>query len=131
VRIDAKGAILFEGEQVVSAEHVRNMAAAIGTATGTATAALVPFFGPTVGGESTVTDPAGLGLDLSRALLAGLSYQWARAFIPDETVHVRVIVDDVRVKGGNTFGVVAAEFTDGGGSLVHRQTATFIERGAA
>lgn len=131
MRIDAKGAILFEGEQVVSTEHLRNMTAAIGTPTGAATALLVPFFGPTIGGESTVTDPAGLGLDLSRALLAGLSYQWSRAFVPDETVHVRVVVDDVNVKGSNTFGVVAAEFTDRAGAMVHRQTATFIERGAS
>lgn len=131
MRTDAKGAVLFEGEQTVTAEQLRNLTAAIGTATAATTAAVVPFFGPTIGGETTVTDPAGLALDLSRALLAGLSYDWRRPFQPGETVRTRVVVDDVHTKGNNTFGVVAAEFTDAAGQLVHRQTATFIERGAA
>jgi hypothetical protein len=131
VRIDAKGAVLFEGEQVVSAEKLANLSAAIGGDGGPGTAAVVPFFGPTVGGEVTVTDPDGLALDLSKALLAGLSYDWSRPFDTDERVHVRVVVEDVQAKGRNVFGVVAAEFTDAGGTLVHRQTATFIERGAA
>jgi hypothetical protein len=131
VRIDAKGAVLFEGEQVVSAEKLANLSAAIGGDGGSGTAAVVPFFGPTVGGEVTVTDPDGLALDLSKALLAGVSYDWSRPFDTDERVHVRVVVEDVQAKGRNVFGVVAAEFTDAGGTLVHRQTATFIERGAA
>jgi acyl dehydratase len=131
VRIDAKGAVLFEGEQVVSAEKLANLSVAIGGDGGGDTAAVVPFFGPTVGGETTVTDPAGLALDLSAALLAGVTYEWTRPFATDEQVHVRVVVEDVHTKGSNVFGVVAAEFTDAGGALVHRQTATFIERGAA
>lgn len=131
MRLDAKGTVLFDGEQDVSAEHLRNLCTAIGTETAHATATIAPFFGPTVGGETTVTNPAGLGLDLSRALLGGVSYEWSRAFTPGENVRIRVVVDDVYTKGSNTFGVVAAEFTDAGGSRIHRQTATFIERGAA
>jgi hypothetical protein len=131
MRTDAKGAVLFEGEQHVSTEKLNNLTAAIGTGDASGTATLVPFFGPTIGGESTVTDPHGLAMDLSRALLAGLTYEWNRPFARGERVHVRVVVDDVHTKGSNVFGVVAAEFTDADGNLVHRQTATFIERGGA
>lgn len=131
MRAEAKGAVLFEGEQTVDPRQLTNLTAALGTDTGDRTAAIVPFFGPTVGGERTVTDPDGLALDLSRALLAGLTYQWQRPFAPGEQVRARVVVDDVHTKGNNVFGVVAAEFTDAAGNIVHRQTATFIERGAA
>ena len=130
MRQDAKGAVLFEGEQHVRADQLDNLAAAIGTESAAKTATLVPFFAPTVGGEVTVTNPEGLALDLSRALLGGVTYQWQRPFLRDEVVRVRVVVDDVHTKGGNTFGVVAAEFTDLDGQMIQRQTATFIERGA-
>ncbi len=128
MRQDAKGAVLFEGEQHVGSDTLSNLAIAIGTDSGAETAALVPFFAPTVGGETTVTAPNGLGLDLSKALLAGVTYEWRRGFTSGERVHVRVVVDDVHTKGNNVFGVVAADFTDDAGQLVHRQTATFIER---
>ena len=131
MRTDAKGAVLFEGEQTVTTEQLRNLTAALGTGTAADTAAVLPFFGPTIGSETTVTNPAGLALDLSHALLAGLSYDWQRPFQAGETVGVRVVVEDVHTKGNNTFGVVAAEFTDATGQLIHRQTATFVERGAA
>ncbi|THJ25641.1 MaoC family dehydratase N-terminal domain-containing protein, partial [Candidatus Frankia alpina] len=101
---------------------------AVGSPAGAATAALVPYFGAAVGGESTAVD--GLGLDLSRALLAGIDYDWRRPFAPGERVHVRVTVEDVFRKGANQFGLLAAEFTDAAGDLVQRQTVTFIERGS-
>jgi acyl dehydratase len=122
----AKGSVLCEVREVVSAARLRALARAIGTDSGEQTASLVPFFGPTVGGEGTVVD--GLGLDLSRALLGGVAYEWKRPFRPDETVTVRVTVDDVYARGRNQFGVVVAEFRDDDDELVQRQTTTFVER---
>lgn len=124
----AKGRTLAEADLVMSPEALGRVAAALGTDSGVDTARLVPSFAATVGGEATVV--GGLGLDLSRALLGGLSYDWKRPFAPGETVHVRVVVDDVFTKGANQFGVVVAEYTDEAGDLVQRQSVTFVERGA-
>lgn len=121
----AKGRTLAEADLVVTPELLVRLAGALGTDSGAQTASLVPSFAATVGGESTVVD--GLGLDLSRALLGELGYQWERPFVPGETVRVRVTVDDVFVRGANQFGVVVAEYTDSDGALVQRQSITFVE----
>lgn len=123
-----KGTVLYDGEEVVGEQRLRSLARAIGTATAEQTATLVPFFAPTVGGEGTVVD--GLGLDLSRALLGSVSYEWRRPFAAAETVRVRITVEDVFTKGGTQFGVVVAEFTGSDGELVQRQSTTFVERSA-
>lgn len=128
MRPDAKGTVLYEGTKQVDAERVSKLAEALGTNSAPQTALLVPFFGPTVGGEDCVVDPDGLGLDLSHTLLGGVSYECARAFRPDESVHVRVHVENTFAKGANDFAVVASEFTGDDGDLIQRQTATFIER---
>ena len=130
MRTDAKGAVLYEGDKLVDPSRLAELQEAIGTSTAAKTARLVPFFGPTAGGEELVTSPSGLGLDLSRGLLGGLTYEWARAYDPGETVHVRITVEDLYTKGRNTFAILASEFTDSEGNLIQRQTATFIERGA-
>lgn len=127
--VDAKGRTLAEADLAVTAELLERFAGALGTDSAAHTATLVPSFAATVGGESTVVD--GLGLDLSRALLGGLGYEWERPFRSGETVHVRVSVDDVFTKGANQFGVVVAEYTDSGGTLVQRQSITFVERTAS
>ncbi|HVW45132.1 MAG TPA: MaoC family dehydratase N-terminal domain-containing protein [Amycolatopsis sp.] len=128
MREEAKGTTLAEEDLTVSAPVLGALEKALGTASAAGTARLVPYFGAVVGGESTAVD--GLGLDLSRGLLAGIEYEWHRAFRPDETVHARVVVEDVYTKGGNQFGVLAAEFTDADGAPVQRQKITFIERGS-
>jgi hypothetical protein len=125
MRSDAAGDLVYEGEQVVSGERLHKLAEALATSSGADTATLVPWFGPTVAGEQQFVDV--LGLDLSRALLGGLSYKWERPFQPDETVAVKVFIDQVFDKGTNRFGVVVAEFSDKAGALIHRQSATFIE----
>lgn len=125
----AKGTVLYDGDQVVATHRLRSMATALASDHADQTATLVPFFGPTVGGERTVVD--GLGMDLSRTLLGSVSYEWHRPFAPEETVHVRVNVDDVYTKGSNHFGVVVAEFRDGHGRLIQRQSTTFVERKAS
>lgn len=126
--VGAKGRTLAEADLKVTPELLERLAGALGTGSGTLTALLVPSFAATVGGESTVVD--GLGLDLSRALLGGLAYEWERPFVPGETVHVSVVVEDVFTKGANQFGVVAAEYLGSDGALVQRQSVTFVERGA-
>lgn len=124
----AKGKTLIEVSKRVEPVKLGEMAAAIGTETGSETARLVPYFGPTVAGEQALVDL--LGLDLSRALLGGQSYEWIRPFEPDESVDIRVFVEDVYDKGNNTFGVVGTEIRDNSGEVVQRQQTTFIERSA-
>jgi acyl dehydratase len=129
VKHEAQGASIHRGVEVVSAKRLAGLAMALNSASSAETAHLVPFFGPTIAGEAHFVDV--LGLDLSRALLGGLSYDWVRPFREDETVDVEVFVDKVFDKGANRFGVVVTEFKDSDGALVQRQSATFIERGAA
>ena len=126
----AKGQVLYEGQAVLSQDRLQALARAIGSPSGAQTATLVPFFGPTLDGEQTVVE--GLGLDLSRGLLGGLAYEWHRPFRPDETVTVRVTVDDVFTRGRNQFGIVVTEFLGSDGTeLIQRQSTTFVERQAA
>lgn len=128
MREESKGTTLVEQDLTVSTGALSALEQSLGTPSSAATARLVPYFGATIGGESTAVE--GLGLDLSRALLAGLDYDWRRPFNADETVHVRVAVEDVFPKGDNQFGVISAEFTDARGELIQRQKVTFIERGS-
>jgi hypothetical protein len=127
VDLQAQGATVYRGEQVVSADLLKAVAAALDTQSAPQTARLVPFFGPTLGGEARLVEV--LGLDLGRALLGGISFAWARPFRSYENVHTHVLVDKVFDRGANRFGVVIAEFSDAQGSLIQRQAATFIERG--
>jgi acyl dehydratase len=129
MKLDAKGATVHHGQVVVSAARLAELAAALGTTSGAQTATLVPFFGPTVAGETQFVDV--LGLDLSRAMLGGLNYEWVRPFRAGETVDVKVFIDNVFDKGSNRFGVVVAEFHDTEQRLIQRQSSTFIERAAA
>jgi hypothetical protein len=122
----AKGQTLIEVRQRVEPVKLAELAAAIGTDSGGETARLVPYFGPTIAGEQLLVDL--LGLDLSRALLAGQSYEWRRPLEPGETVAIRVFIENVYEKGSNTFGVVATEIRDDSGELVQQQRTTFIER---
>ena len=70
-------------------------------------------------------------MDLSRALLGGLSYRWNRPFRPGEKVSAKVFVEDVYEKSTNQFAIVTAEFRDADGEVIQVHKATFIERGAA
>jgi hypothetical protein len=128
VKQEAQGASIHRGAEVVSAQRLAGLAKALGSRSSAETAHLVPFFGPTIAGEEHFVDV--LGLDLSRALLGGLSYEWVRPFREDETVDVAVFVDKIFDKGDNRFGIVVTEFKDSAGALIQRQSATFIERGA-
>lgn len=129
MKLDAEGAIVHEGQQVISEAGLAELAAALGTTSGAETATLVPLFGPTVAGETRFVEV--LGLDLSRAMLGGLNYEWVRPFRAGETVAVKIFIDKVFEKGSNHFGVVVAEFHDAEQQLIQRQFSTFIERAAA
>lgn len=129
MKLEAEGTTVYRGEEVVNTHRLNGLASALRSASAEETARLVPFFGPTMAGETHFVDV--LGLDLSRALLGGITYEWVRPFSDGETVQVQVVIDKVFDKGSNRFGVVVAEFSDGDGALIQRQSSTFIERGAA
>jgi hypothetical protein len=129
VDLEAQGATVYRGERVVSTALLEAVTAALDTESAAETARLVPFFGPTLDGEAHLVEV--LGLDLSRALLGGVSYEWERPFRSDESVRAHVVVDKVFDRGSNRFGVVVAEFSDAEGALIQRQAATFIERGTS
>jgi hypothetical protein len=128
VNEQAKGRVLVDGERRVEAVKITELAEALNTPSASQTATLVPFFGPTLAGQEHFVDT--LEIDLSRALLAGHRWHWERPLEPGETVTARLFVDDVFVKGDNTFAVVVTEVRDGAGDLVQQQWTTFIERGA-
>lgn len=125
---DAKGQTVVRLQQQVEPVKLAELAAAIGTASGAETARLVPFFGPTIAGDQRLVEV--LGLDLSKAMLAGQAYEWTRPFTPDEMVDIHVFIEDIYDKGENRFGVVSTEINDAHGQVVQRQRTTFIERSA-
>jgi hypothetical protein len=129
MKLESEGATVHAGQEVISESRLSDLSRALGTSSAGETATLVPFFGPTVAGETQFVEV--LELDLSRALLGGLSFEWARPFRSGESVDVKVFIEKVFDKGTNRFGVVVAEFNDTEGALIQRQSATFIERGAA
>jgi hypothetical protein len=122
-----KGETLFAITRTVDAGKLDELAQAIGTPSAAQTATLVPFFGPSLQGEAFVRDR--LDLDLTRALMGGIAYEWHRPFVAAEKVDVRLFVEDIYQKGESTFAIVTTEFRDAGGGLIQRQRATFIERG--
>jgi hypothetical protein len=124
-----KGQTLFEVQRTIDEHKLEELTTALNSATASETATLVPFFGPTIPGEELFVEL--LGLDLSRALLAGINYTWTRPFKAGERVNVKVSVEDVFEKSGMQFVVVTSDFTDQAGELVQSHKATFIERGAA
>jgi hypothetical protein len=126
VNANLKGQTLIQLTRAVDAGKLDELAQAIDSPSASDTATLVPFFGPSLNGEGYVRDR--LEIDTSRALLAGIAYEWVRPFVPGETVDVQLLVEDIYEKGSNQFAIVATEFRDSSGELVQRQRATFVER---
>jgi hypothetical protein len=126
---DSLGKVLVDTKLVVGEQRVDLLARAIGTSTGRETALRVAFFGPTAAGQGSVVDA--LELDLTRALQGGQAYEWHRSFVPGETVHLRVTVEDILDKGSLELATILAEFRGQNGDLIQRQRTTFIERAAA
>jgi acyl dehydratase len=119
VNLEALGAAVHRGEQVVPGDLRNAITAAMSTQSALDTAGLVPFLGPAVGGG---THPVNvLGLDLGRALLGGISCVWARPFRSGENVRTQVVVDKVFDRDSNCSGVVVAEFSGAESSLIQRQ----------
>ena len=126
MNLSSKGATVVTVTQRVEPVKLEELRQALATPSAEETARLVLYFGPTIVGEKPLVDC--LGMDLSRALLAGQSYEWARPLEPGETITLTVTVDDVFEKGGNTFGIVGTTITDSDDHVVQRQRTTFIER---
>ncbi|MEW6470788.1 MAG: MaoC family dehydratase N-terminal domain-containing protein [Actinomycetota bacterium] len=124
-----KGQTLFEVERTIDPLKLEELSTALATESAGETATLVPFFGPTIPGEQLFVEL--LEMDLSRALLGGISYQWTRPFQPGEKVSVKVFVEDLYDKGNLQFVIVTSEFRGGDGDVIQTHKATFIERGAA
>ena len=76
MKTSSKGKVLLAVHQKVEPVKLAEVAGAIGTDSAGETAGLVPYFGPTIAGEQLLVDV--LGLDLSRALLAGQSMTCTR-----------------------------------------------------
>jgi hypothetical protein len=129
VKEGLKGTTLFEVQRTIDEHKLEELTTALDSPTAAQTARLVPFFGPTVPGEALFVER--LGLDLTRALLAGISYSFSRPFEPGESVTIKVSVEDFFEKSGMEFVVVLTEATDAAGEVIHSHKATFIERGAA
>ncbi|NBQ76549.1 MAG: hypothetical protein EBU14_14575, partial [Acetobacteraceae bacterium] len=69
-----------------------------------------------------------LGLNLSRALLAGHELEFERPFEPDEPVEVELILAEYSEKNGMQVGTIESKFCTPEGQLIQRQKTTFIER---
>jgi hypothetical protein len=129
VKEGLKGTTLFEVQRTIDEQKIEELTTALDSPTAAQTATLVPFFGPTIPGEALFVDL--LGIDLTRALLAGISYSFTRPFRAGESVHVKVSVQDSYEKSGMQFVVILTEATGDDGESIHTHKATFIERGAA
>lgn len=127
MNLDIKGKTVVDTELVVDEARLNDLVAAIGTSSAADVAPLIPFFGPTAAGEKSVIGP--LGLDLSKALQGGQSYEWHRPFHLGERVKCRVMIEDVMDRGSVHFASVLAEFRDASGALIQRQRTIFFERG--
>lgn len=123
-----KGETLFETRRTIHELKLEELGTALGTRTAPDTATLVTFFGPSIPGEALFVDR--MQLDFSKALLGGLTYEWARPFRVGETVDVKTFVEDMYEKSNLQFAVVTTEFRDAAGDVIQVQKATFIERGA-
>lgn len=119
--------VVMETRQVTEMK-LSELEPAIGGPGASDAAEMVTFFGPTVAGEQRLVDI--LDMDLSRALLVGQSYEWARPFVRGEFVIIHVVIKDVFQKGSNTFAVVETVITSESGEMIQVQTTTFIERGS-
>lgn len=75
-------------------------------------------------------DPA-LGLDFSRVLHGGQSYELVRPLREGETLVVRARIDSVRVRAGTGFVVIAMDLFDEAGDEVAHTRSTMIERADA
>ncbi len=126
MNLDILGQVIVDTELVVDDEKITRLAGAIGTPTAMTTALRVPFFGPTAAGQDSVVGP--LGMDLSRALQGGQSYEWHRPFRIGEAVHLTVTIEDILDKTTMHLATVLAEFRAADGELIQRQRTTFIER---
>src|SRR5688572_13612489 len=82
VNLTAAGTTLVDEEVEVAEATLAAVASALGSTSAYDTATLVPFFAPMIQGDAALV--RGLGVDYSKLLLGGLSYEWHRPFRPGE-----------------------------------------------
>jgi len=124
-----KGQVLVSAETRAHGVKIAELEAVLGTPSASATARLVPFFGPTVVGEAQFVEA--LGLNLDRALLGGHELAFRRPFVPDEPVKVEMRLADYSEKNGMQFGTIETRFSTPSGEEIQVQRTTFIERMAS
>jgi acyl dehydratase len=128
VNREAEGTRYPDFEFVVDPERVRAFRAVFGQTQG-----VPPTF--LTAAEFTVLprvidDPA-LGLDFSRVLHGGQSYELERPLQEGETLTVRARIDSVRVRAGAAFVVIAMDLVDVDDVPVAHARSTMIERASA
>jgi hypothetical protein len=126
MKAELLGKTLLRTKTRAHAVKIAELSTLLGTASATQTARMVPFFGPTVAGEAAFVEA--LGLNLSRALLAGHELEFERPFEPDEPVEVELILAEYSEKNGMQVGTIESKFCTPEGQLIQRQKTTFIER---
>lgn len=126
---ELKGRVLVTAVTRAHAVKIAELEALLGTPSASATARLMPFFGPTVVGEARFVEA--LGLNLDRALLGGHELTVRRPFVPDEPVNVEMRLADYSEKNGMQFGTIETRFSTPSGEEIQTQRTTFIERMAS
>jgi hypothetical protein len=126
MKTEMKGKVLLQVSTRAHRVKIDELTALLGTSSGVDTARVLPFFGPTVAGESAFVDALGLRLD--RALLGSHEVEFERPFVPDEPLNVQLTLADLSEKNGMQFGTIETRFTTPNGEEIQVQRTTFIER---
>jgi hypothetical protein len=114
------------GPYLVSAEKVREFAAAIGWEYADQ---VPPTFPIVLAGASMNAFLAESGLELSRMVHGEQRFTFERPIVPGDVLVSTLTVASLRQIGGNDIIGTSTAFTDASGDLVGTATATLIHRG--
>lgn len=128
VNPEAEGTTYPDVEFVVDPERVRAFRAVFGQTEGVPPTFLTAAEFSVLPG--VVSDQA-LGLDFSRVLHGGQSYELVRPLREGETLAVRARIDSVRIRAGTGFVVIAMDLFDEAGDEVAHTRSTMVERADA
>ena len=128
VNPEAEGTRYPDVEFVVDPERVRAFRAVFGQTEGVPPTFLTAAEFSVL--PRVIDDPA-LGLDFSRVLHGGQSYELERPLREGETLTVRARIDSVRVRAGAAFMVIAMDLVDADDVPVAHARSTMIERASA
>lgn len=128
VNPEAEGTRYPDVPFVVDTERVRAFRAVFGQAGGVPPTFLTAAEFSVL--PQVIDDPA-LGLDFSRVLHVGQSYELERPLREGEVLTVRARIDSVRVRAGAAFVVIAMDLFDDDDVPVAHARSTMIERASA